>query len=115
MKQHQQAVQTTQGENGHDEDKGPGLLDRLTQTPAYHRVRDEVGDLGNNLIQELTKTAKVTVIPALMASLKNFLGQYLPEGGKGSDRSVPHAYGQTPSRQQGSASSYEPALERNQG
>lgn len=114
----QQPGQPVQGGNGHAaEDKGPGLLEKVTQSNAYGRVKDEVGDIGNNLIQELTKTAKVMVVPAIITSLKKFLGEYLPESTAGSDSGSrrsqeQQAQSETPRPRAGS--SYQPALERNQ-
>lgn len=66
----------TTHENGHD---GPGIFQRLTHTPVYGRVRNEVGNVGDALLEELGKTAKQFVLPALMTSLRNFIGGYLPE------------------------------------
>jgi hypothetical protein len=110
----QQSEQRREGGNGHEEDTGPGIFERLTQTPAYGRVKDEVGDIGNNLIQEVAKTAKVMVVPAIIASLKKFLGEYLPEGAtKDQEQSSPPSLASpqksTATRNQG----YQPALERN--
>jgi hypothetical protein len=100
--------------NGHEEEKGPGLFEKLTHSAAYGRMKDEVGSVGDNLIQELTKTAKAMVVPAIIGSLRKFLGEHLPD----SDRS------ETPSRSRDADSqsdkswskgdsSYQPALERN--
>lgn len=113
----QQSSEPIQGGNGHAEDKGPpGLVEKLTQSTAYGRVKDEVGDIGNSLIQELTKTAKVMVVPAIIGSLKKFLGEYLPDSSgssnQGSRRSPEQSHSETPRAQGGS--SYQPALERNQ-
>ena len=112
----QSSSASLEGGNGHGEDKGPGLLERLTQSPAYDRVKDEVGDIGNSLIRELTQTAKTMVVPAIITSLKNFLGDHLPhQSGTGQAQSTRSSYDQTPSatsRNQG-GSSYQPALERN--
>jgi hypothetical protein len=105
-----------EGGNGHGEDKGPGLFDRLTHTAAYDRVKDEVGDIGNNLIHELTQTAKTMVIPAIIMSLKNFLGEHLPQSGKGQEQLSRSSYDRSASatsRSQGGQSSYQPELERN--
>src|SRR4030095_7779922 len=63
--------------NGRD-NEGPGLLEKLTHTPAYGRVKDEVGNVGDAFIQELTKTVKQVVLPAVMTSIKRFIGGYLP-------------------------------------
>ncbi len=62
--------------NGHE---GPGFFEKLSHTPAFGRVKDEAGNIGDAVLQELTKTAKQVVLPALMTSLKNFIGDYLPK------------------------------------
>ena len=108
--------QQREGGNGHEEDNGPGFFEKLTSTPAYGRVKDEVGDIGNHLIQEVTKTAKVMVVPAIISSLKKFLGEYLPEGStttnqpQSSPRSLNSPQTNTATRNQGG---YQPSLERN--
>ena len=111
----QQPEQRQQGGNGHEEDTGLGFFERLTHSHAYGRVKDEVGDIGDNLIQEVAKTAKVMVVPAIIASLKKFLGEYLPEGSttdreQSSPRSLSSPQQNKPTRDQGG---YQPALERN--
>ena len=110
-----QPEQRRQSGNGHEEDTGPGFFEKLTHSQAYGRVKDEVGDIGNNLIQEVAKTAKVMVIPAIIGSLKKFLGEYLPEGSttdreQSSPRSLSSPQQDKPTRNQGG---YQPALERN--
>lgn len=61
---------------------GPGLIEKITNTQAYEKVRDEAGNLGNAFVQELANTAKTVVLPALMTSLKNFIGGHLPNAPK---------------------------------
>ena len=63
-------------ENGHE---GPGFFEKLTNTPAFGRVKDEAGNIGDAFVQELGKTAKQVVLPALITSLRNFIGGYLPK------------------------------------
>ncbi len=70
----------TKTENGSH--GGPGFFERMMQTPAYERVKDEAGNIGNALVQELSNTAKQVVLPALMVSLKNFIGGHLPNAPK---------------------------------
>ena len=93
-----------QSDNGHDE--GPGLFERFTHTPAFGRVKTEASNVGEALVQELGKTAKTVVLPALMTSLKNFLGDYLPKGSPTKDRSA--SMGNESSQ---TTSSYQPTLE----
>ena len=59
-------------------DHGPGFFERVTNTPAYERVRDEAANIGTAFVQELSNTAKTVVLPALIASLRNFIGGHLP-------------------------------------
>src|SRR5215203_2243765 len=59
-------------------DSGPGFFQKVAGTPAFERVRDEAGNIGNAFVQELSNTAKSVVLPALITSLRNFMGDYLP-------------------------------------
>ena len=61
---------------------GPGFFERMTNTPAYERVKDEAANIGNAVVQELANTAKQVVLPALMVSLRNFIGGHLPNAPK---------------------------------
>lgn len=73
-------VSTKQGNGSHD--SGPGFFQKVASTHAFERVKDEVGNVGDAVVQELTKTAKTVVLPALMVSLRNFIGDHLPNAGK---------------------------------
>jgi hypothetical protein len=77
--------------NGHD--SGPGFFQKVTNTPAFERVRQEAGNIGDAVVEELSKTAKTVVLPALITSLRNFIGDRLPNA---------------------NTSKYQPSLERNQ-
>jgi hypothetical protein len=109
-----QSLHGPQEGNGHEEDQGPGLIERFTSTAAYGRMRDEVGSVGDSLIQELTKTAKAMVVPAIIGSLRKFLGEHLPEGER-REPSSRDLYAESKSDKSWSKgdSSYQPALERN--
>lgn len=112
-----QADAVRQGNGKHDE--GPGFFEKLTSTHAYHKVKEEAGNLGDALVQEVSKTAKQVVLPALMTSLRNFIGEYLP--GTGTHAETTPSAGSSSMRAEsdrmhsGSSSTYQPALERNQG
>ena len=95
-----QASMSPRQDNG-KHDSGPSFFQKVTNTQAFERVRDEAGNIGDALVQELSKTAKTVVLPALITSLRNFIGDYLPNADK------------QPPRQQPERSSYQPALERN--
>ncbi len=90
------AVHPKQGNGTHD--SGPNIFQKLTNTPAFERVKDEAGNIGDAFVQELSKTAKTVVLPALFTSLRNFIGDHLPNAEK---------------REEQRATNYQPALERN--
>lgn len=87
--------------NGHD--KGPGLVSRFKETRAFDRLQQEVGTLGDRLVDELSTTAQQVVLPALLKKVKEWIGADLsldkPREESASMRSEGHAY--------------EPSLERN--
>jgi hypothetical protein len=84
--------------NGHD--SGPGFFQKVANTPAFERVRQEAGNIGDAVVEELSKTAKTVVLPALITSLRNFIGDRLPNANT--------------SNASTSTSKYQPSLERNQ-
>lgn len=85
-------VRTRQDNGKHD--TGPGFFQKVAHTPAFARVRDEAGNIGDAFVQELSKTAKSVVLPALITSLRNFIGDHLPNAQK--------------------QPAYQPSLERNE-
>ena len=68
-------------ENG-KHDTGPSFFQKVVNTHAFERVRDEAGNIGDAFVQELSKTAKNVVLPALITSLRNFIGDHLPNAEK---------------------------------
>jgi len=89
-----------------EEDSGPGFIERMTQTPAYSRVKDEVGVIGNVFVQEISNIAKNLIVPAIITSLRNFIGGRLPASSSATARSEnPPADG---------SGTYQPTLERSQ-
>jgi hypothetical protein len=89
------------GNGSHD--TGPSFFSKMVHTPAFERVKDEAGNIGDAFVQELTKTAKTVVLPALITSLRNFIGDHLPNANKQTSQAT------QPKQPQ----SYQPALERN--
>jgi hypothetical protein len=89
-------------ENG-THDSGPSFFQKVAGTQAFERVRNEAGNIGDALVQELSKTAKTVVLPAVMTSLRNFIGDYLPNAEKETsqqrDQSRPQAAPYQPSRE----------------
>ena len=96
-------------ENGKEEE-GPGILDRLKTTPAYGRVRSEVAGIGDSFLNELSKTAKQLILPAVIKSIRDFVGGYLP----GTAAEAKSTRTDSSRSQARSDSSYQPVLERNQ-
>ena len=95
-------------ETGREEESGPGILERLANSSAYSKVRQEAGSVGDALIQEIGKTAKMLIVPAVINSIKGFVGAHLPRfdtnqkpGNGKQDRSAER-------------SGYQPVLEHNQ-
>ena len=105
-----------QGNGVHDE--GPGFFEKLTSTPAYHKVKHEAANIGDAVMHEISNTAKTVVLPALMTSLRNFIGGYLPNaqttGETQSTQSSSSMRGETDRARSGTGSTYQPALERDQ-
>ena len=60
------------------EPSGPGLIQRLKDTPAYDRVRSEAGVIGNHFVDEISKQAQEVLVPAAMAWIGGWLGRMLP-------------------------------------
>ena len=103
-----------QGNGQHDE--GPGFFEKLTATPAYNKVKHEAANIGDAVMHELSNTAKTVVLPALMTSLRNFIGGYLPNaqttGGTQSAQSSSSMRAETDRVRSGTGSTYQPTLER---
>lgn len=97
--------------NGNGHSDGPGFLDKLSHSQAFGRVKDEVGNVGDAVLQELGKTVKQVVLPALMTSLKNFLGGYLPSSSDQSTRTSA-ATDQANQKRTENSQGYQPSLER---
>jgi len=85
-----------QGNGTHD--SGPNIFQKIANTQAFEKVKDEAGNIGDAFVQELSKTAKTVVLPALITSLRNFIGDHLPNAEKRADTQK---------------AAYQPALERN--
>jgi hypothetical protein len=57
-----------------DEPDKPSLMARFKETKAYDRLQDEIGTLGERAVEELSKTARNVVLPALLGKLKDLIG-----------------------------------------
>jgi|GEM_PF-357703 len=56
-----------------EEDK-PGLMERFKETRAYDRLQEEVSELGNRFMDELSNAARTVVLPALFNKIKELVG-----------------------------------------
>ena len=90
------ALHVRQGNGTHD--SGPNFFQKIANTPAFEKVKSEAGNIGDAVVQELSNTAKTVVLPALITSLRNFIGDYLPNAEKRSEQR---------------STNYQPSLERN--
>ena len=57
-----------------EEPKGPGLIERFKETKAYDKLQEELASLGERALEELSRTARTVVVPALLGKLKNMIG-----------------------------------------
>ena len=99
------ALASTQTEaNGHD--KGPGIVSRIKETRAFDRLQQEVGTLGERLVDELSTTAQEVVLPALLRKVKEWIGADL-------SRDKPREMAASMRSESDAGYAYEPELERN--
>lgn len=64
----------TPHDDAESESDKPSLFSRFQETQAYERLQQEVGNLGNRFVEELSKTAQNVVLPALLGKLKDLIG-----------------------------------------
>jgi hypothetical protein len=91
-----------------EEPKGPGLIERFKETKAYDRLQEELSTLGERALEELSKTARNVVVPALLSKLKGLIGLDLAgQGGaqQGGAAARPQAASSAPTSGGGSAGS----------
>jgi len=65
---------------------GPGLIQRITDTPAFDRVKSEAGVIGNNLVDGISKKAQEVVLPAAIAWIGGWLERMVPAKAKPENR-----------------------------
>jgi hypothetical protein len=90
------------------QDDGPGFFQKVASMPAFEKVKDEAGNIGDAVVKELSNTAKTVVLPALITSLRNFIGDYLPNAQRSQSTSSSER-----DQSSGGAAGYQPSLERN--
>lgn len=72
-------------------ESGPGLMQRIKETPAFDRVKSEAGVIGNQFVNEISKKAQDVVLPAAMAWIGSWLEKVVPAKSNGQKASVPPA------------------------
>lgn len=70
-----------------DEPSGPGLFERFKTTQAYDKLTNEVSNLGNRVVDELSHTAQAVVLPMVLGKLKDAIGIDLSEQKRVAERS----------------------------
>ncbi len=93
------------GQKANGKDEGPGLLERFKETRAFDRLHQEVGSLGDRLVEELSTTAQTVILPALIRKIRDMIGADLSD--KGDSQAAPAA------NMRPRTGTYEPVLERN--
>ena len=104
--QPQSISSTSLTEKSNGKDEGPGLIERFKETRAFDRLQQEVGNLGDRLVDELSTTAQAVVLPALIRKVREWIGADLSDK---SQAQLSSPVNKPPSR----PGSYEPVLERN--
>ena len=94
-------------EKSNGKDEGPGLIERFKETRAFDRLQQEVGNLGDRLVDELSTTAQAVVLPAIIKKVREWIGADLSD--KSQQAQLSSQARAEPSR----PGSYEPVLERN--
>src|SRR5687768_2784007 len=69
---------TRRGRSPENGKSGPGLIKRITETPAYDRVKSEAGVIGNQFVNEISKKAQEVVLPAAIAWIGSWLEGLVP-------------------------------------
>jgi len=100
---HQSAGSSTVEETNGDKNEGPGLVQRFKETRAFDRLQQEVGTLGDRLIDELSTTAQTVILPALIRKVRELIGADLSDKSQSRTTTAGTSAGQ----------SYQSALGRN--
>ena len=64
------------------EESRSGLIRRLQETPAYDRVKNEAGVIGNRFVDEISKKAQEVILPAAVAWIGSWLERTVANKGK---------------------------------
>lgn len=100
------AALSPQSSEANGRDKGPGLVSRFKETRAFDRLQQEVGTLGDRLVDELSTTAQQVVLPALLRKVKEWIGADLSQD-------TPKEVGASMRSESDAGYAYEPVREPN--
>ena len=104
------ASATPAAQEEEEEPKGPGLIERFKETKAYDRLQEELSTLGERALEELSRTARTVVVPALLSKLKSMIGIDLSTQRDVAQRArMEHQTTQTAAVDEGGTSSGQPA------
>ena len=56
-----------------------GMLDRFKETRVYDRLRQEAAAVGNSFVDELSKTARQVVLPAVIRKIRDWIEGVVPK------------------------------------
>lgn len=65
--------QSNAGALAANEESRSGLIQRIQETPAFDRVKNEAGVIGNRFVDEVSKKAQEVILPAAVAWVGNWL------------------------------------------
>ena len=85
-------------EEEEEQPKGPGLIERFKETKAYDRLQEELSTLGERAVDELSRTARNVILPALLAKVKGMIGVDLSGQGGGGQQAASSGGQQQPFR-----------------
>jgi hypothetical protein len=82
------------------EEEDPGLIEKFKESSAYESLSKEASSLGNKLIEELSSTAHLVVLPFLISKFKEMVGLDRLENsqGRGAGTSARHEAFREPTR-----------------
>jgi hypothetical protein len=86
---------------------GPGFIERIQDTRAFDKVKHEAADIGGHLVDQVSKTAKDVVVPALIGMLTRWLEDVLPKKSQGAQARSLQSPNLPPNQ-----SKYQPVTER---
>jgi len=97
-----------------DEGKGPGIIERIQETEAFDRLRNEASTMGNRLVNEVSKTAQEILLPATVGLVRGWLEGLVSSKGSAAPRQGQGSQVAGGAAQPSNQSTYQPVAERSQ-